>query len=213
MPDRTVTFWDLGAMDYDPSMVVQEQVRKDVMQGARPATVLMVSYPPLVTCGKHSDPRWISTQNAIPVFQTERGGQVTAHEPGQLVAYPIVPLSAWGLSVKDYVCLLEETAIALLAHFGIESRRAEGLPGIWVAHNKVCALGVRIKQRVSTHGLALNVENSLASFSEIVPCGIAERGVISMRALGYAGTFAAVVNEFSTIFCETFGAVVGVVAK
>src|SRR5690606_6881098 len=113
--------------------------------------------------------------------KTERGGQITAHEPGQLVLYPILPLAQWGISARRYVNTLEQAVIQLLADYGVEARRDTEHPGVWVEANKICALGIRIKQRVSMHGLALNVTNALDIFSSIVPCGIHGRGVTSLN--------------------------------
>ena len=123
----------------------------------------------------------------VEVVQSDRGGDITFHGPGQIVAYPIVRLNDHRLSVGAYVHGLELAVIATLADFGIQSAADSSAVGVWADDGgrpaKVCALGVRIKRGISLHGLALNVETNLAYFDLIVPCGIADRAVTSMRKL------------------------------
>ena len=114
--------------------------------------------------------------------ETDRGGLITYHGPGQLVAYPIINLRAWGGPLK-YVRALEEIIISTLSDFRIEATTISGLTGVWVGHAKIAAIGVRISKGVSTHGLSLNVSTDLSYFNNIIPCGIVGRQVTSMETL------------------------------
>jgi lipoate-protein ligase B len=114
------------------------------------------------------------------VYHIDRGGEVTAHEPGQLVVYPILKLADHGLAPKSYVALLERAVIATLARFGVTATIDAERPGVWVGFNKICAVGVRVKERATLHGIALNVSNDLSTFREIVACGLQGRGVTTL---------------------------------
>jgi lipoyl(octanoyl) transferase len=133
------------------------------------------------------------------VVDTDRGGDVTFHGPGQLVAYPILDLRARGLGPADYVRMLEACVIETLARFGIDADRVAGRPGVWVdsGRAKIAAVGVRIRDGVSMHGLAVNVTTDLEWFEAIVPCGIADATVTSMaRMLGAAPAHETVEDAF-----------------
>jgi lipoate-protein ligase B len=143
-------------------------------------------HPPVITLGWHTIPEHIIAHSDtllrenIPVFHTKRGGDVTFHGPGQLVAYPILNLKENGLSVTDYVWKLEETAIRTLAALGIKGERITDWRGVFVGRDKIGSLGVRISGGVSMHGLALNVNTDLKHFDYIVPCGLSGVKVTSI---------------------------------
>ncbi len=160
------------------------------------------------------------TARGARLVETDRGGDITFHGPGQLVAYPILDLHRRGLHAVEYVRALEACVIATLAAFGVAGGRVPGRPGVWVAAgtgvsaapSKIAAIGVRIARGVSRHGLALNVDTDLAWFDAIVPCGIADAGVTSMaHVLGAAPPFDAVVDAFRTAFARVFDASLAVV--
>jgi lipoyl(octanoyl) transferase len=143
------------------------------------------------------------------VVETDRGGDVTFHGPGQVVAYPILDLRARGLGPASYVRMLEGCLITTLARFDLRAERVTGRPGVWVdvdgALAKIAAVGVRVREGVSTHGVALNVSTDLQWFEAIVPCGIADAGVTSMqRVLGVAPSMEAVMDEFARVFASLF---------
>jgi lipoate-protein ligase B len=117
------------------------------------------------------------------VFETDRGGDITYHGPGQLVGYPIVDLRPRGLGPRDYLRRLEGSLIDLLATYDVDARRVEGLTGVWTDRGKVAAIGIRISRGVSMHGFALNVTTALTDFDAIVPCGIQDRAVTRMADL------------------------------
>lgn len=160
--------------------------------------LLLVEHPPVITLGRHADkenlllPEEELRERGVEVFRIERGGDVTFHGPGQLVAYPLIDLEAHHLGVKDYVDLLEETVIRTLDVYGIKGERVKGASGVWIEagspfERKICALGVKCSRFVTMHGLALNVSTDLSGFGMINPCGFIDKGVTSMeRELGEA---------------------------
>ena len=178
-----------GTMPYPEAMDLQRHLHARVVASQSANYLLFVEHPAVLTLGKHADVAHLSLDRAgylaqgVELIQTDRGGEVTAHMPGQMVVYPIVRLSTYHLSPKRYVAGLEEVVIRLLAGYGIEAQRDPEFPGVWVGRDKICAVGIRIKERVTMHGIALNVNNDLALFSQIVPCGISGRGVTSMERL------------------------------
>ena len=181
---------NLGLMSYGEALGVQEHVHDMVTQQRIRGALITVQHHNVLTFGKNATDRHLLVptaylqQNGVETFHVERGGEVTAHSPGQLVIYPIVPLShaEGGLPFTpvSYVHLLESAVIELLAGYDVCAQTREQYPGVWVKDRKICAIGVRIKQRVTLHGLALNVSNDLKIFSMIVPCGIAGAGVTSV---------------------------------
>lgn len=178
-------------MPYEHCLERQREVHARVAAGAQPATVLFVEHPPVLTLGRNADPRFLNfaeghfASHGIAVVPVERGGEVTAHEPGQQVMYPILRLADFHLMPKRYVELLEAVMIRALARFGIAAATHAEHPGVWVGDDKIGAIGIRVKDRASLHGIALNVRNDLRLFEMIVPCGIQGKGVTTMaRVLG-----------------------------
>jgi lipoate-protein ligase B len=189
---------DLGLLAYRDAWAVQESAHAEVLAGGE-ERVFLVEHPPVITFGRRpgvarnliaSDEQLAKL--GVEVVQSDRGGDITFHGPGQIVAYPIVRLNDHRLSVGAYVHGLERAAVATLADFGIQAAADASAVGVWAEdagqQAKVCAIGVRIKRGISLHGLALNVETDLAYFDLIVPCGLPGRPVTSMRKLLGAGT-------------------------
>jgi lipoyl(octanoyl) transferase len=185
---------DLGCMSYREAWDRQEAAHEQVLGGAEEC-VLFVEHPPVITLGRRpgvdknllASPQYLA-QLGVEVVQSDRGGDITFHGPGQIVAYPIVRLNDHGLSVGGYVHTLEQIAIDTLAHFGIGAQKDSCAVGVWADDGsgtlaKLCAIGVRIRRGVSLHGLALNVTTDLNYFKLIVPCGLACRPVTSIRNL------------------------------
>ena len=202
-PGRLIPL-SLGVMDYRLCLDLQNRLHARVAAGEPAAYLLFVEHPPVLTLGKHADPRHLMFAEAayraegVDVVAIDRGGEVTAHEPGQLVVYPILRLEDFRLAPRAYVTLLEDAVIETLAHFGVVGGRDPEHPGVWTGDRKICALGVRIRARVTIHGLTLNVRNSLELFGKIVPCGIQGRGVTSLtRELGRPVAMAAVQDELA----------------
>lgn len=153
--------------------------------------LLLVEHPHVVTMGRngHAEHLLASAEvlaaTGIEYYETNRGGDVTYHGPGQLVGYPIVQLNEWKRDVHAYVRALEEVIIRVLADFGLSGERVAGATGVWTGGAKICAIGVHLSRWVSSHGFALNVATDLQYFQYIVPCGLT-KPVTSLRQLGVA---------------------------
>jgi len=173
--------------------------------------LLLLQHPSVITLGKSGkvqnvlDPRSLQ-EKKIKVIFTDRGGDVTYHGPGQLVAYPILSLRRHGLSVPGYVWNLEETVIRLLARYGIPAGRIEKLRGVWVENEKIAALGVHLSNWVTKHGLALNVNTDLHPFNLINPCGTGRRVISMAKILGRELPM----EEIEFLMLQTFQEVFGV---
>jgi lipoyl(octanoyl) transferase len=185
---------DLGVMPYRAAWERQQQVHADVLAGGE-ERILLVEHPPVITCGRRpsvtknllASPEYLQ-QLGIEFVESDRGGDITFHGPGQLVAYPIVRLIDHHLSVGVYVRRLEQGVISALAELGIAAQKDECAVGVWVDDGsgklaKICALGVRIRRGVSMHGIALNVTTDLNYFNLIIPCGLSCRPVTSIEKL------------------------------
>lgn len=204
---------DLGRMRYADALELQRRLQQEVIAARADETgdrahvmhLLFVEHdPPVITVSRRPGARQhlIATSAqlesaGVEVCETDRGGDITYHGPGQLVAYPILDLNVLGLRLHGYMRLLEQIIIDVLAEYSIIGERDQSATGVWVAPNagnisdentiasaaKICALGVRISRWVSMHGLALNVRTNLKHFQLIVPCGLAGRPVTSMEML------------------------------
>jgi lipoyl(octanoyl) transferase len=170
----------LGRVEYAPTVDAMRRFTRERGE-ATPDELWLLEHPPVYTLGQGAAP--VSVANGIPVEQTDRGGEVTYHGPGQVVVYALVDLARRGIKVKEFVRRLEQSVIDLLEGRG--ERRA-GAPGVYVDGAKIAALGVRVVRGRSYHGLALNVDMDLAPFSAIDPCGYPGLRVTHMRELGFS---------------------------
>ena len=179
---------DLGTIDYRRAWDLQVQLAQAVHDGQQPDTLLLLEHPHVYTKGRLSQDEHLlltTTQLAergIDLVETDRGGQITYHGPGQLVAYPVVNLRDWGGPLK-YLRTLEQIIIQTLQDFSINAELAPGLTGVWLADRKIAAIGVKISRGVAHHGFAINVNTDLTHFDNIVPCGITDRQVTSMQEI------------------------------
>ncbi len=184
---QSVPLYDLGLISYSDAYRLQLEKHSEVLRGENSGSVLILEHKPVLTLGKHADLGFVLLQESdlkaqgVECVRTDRGGEVTAHMPGQIVVYPIIPVLKLGFGPRDYVNALMKAVIKTLAEWNIQARCDAEYPGVWVGSQKICAVGVRIKEKVSLHGIALNVNNSLELFSSIVPCGIKHLGVTSMK--------------------------------
>jgi lipoyl(octanoyl) transferase len=176
----------LGTVDYLTAWQHQRDIA-DARVGGGPDTLLLLEHPPVYTAGKRTDPTE-RPADGTPVIDTDRGGKITWHGPGQLVGYPIVGL-AEPLDVMNFVRRLEESLISVCAEFGLEAGRVDGRSGVWLPPDgqlrparKIGAVGIRVSRAVTSHGFALNCDCDLTAFSTIVPCGISDAGVTSLTA-------------------------------
>ncbi len=212
-PDGSIALIELGSLAYPRALRLMEHMAEARRHSQLGDVLLLGQHPPVITLGRgggHEDVRAspvVLNQLGIQVIQTERGGRATYHGPGQLVAYPILRLSDHHL--HDYVHRLEETIIQLLADYGIEGERLKGQPGVWLGQDKIAAIGVAAHQGVTSHGLALNVDPPLAHFEHIIPCGLIDNGVTSMRrALGQRIDLGRVAADFVRHFARAFDVLV-----
>lgn len=201
----------LGSVPYGQALKLQTRLHADRVAGRVTDTLLLLSHPHVYTIGRRGsadDVLWdVETLRGrgVEVVETDRGGQVTYHGPGQLVGYPIVDLGA-GADLVAYLRRLEEAIIRTLAAYGVEGRRDEANTGVWVRGAKIGAIGVRVTRGVTKHGFALNVSTDLSYFAGIVPCGITDRGVTSLHAeLGGAPSVRSVASSFEREFAQVFG--------
>ncbi len=178
-----------GLTSYADGFALQDRTRKEVESGDVPSTLLLLEHSPVITLGRNAhESNLLESRSAfktmgIDVVETDRGGDVTYHGPGQLVAYPVINLANWKPSVGWYLRRLEETLIRTLNGYGLRSERVEGMTGVWVNGAKVAAVGVGVRNWITFHGIALNVDPNMEHFGLIVPCGIADKPVTSLRAL------------------------------
>lgn len=198
-------------MPYGEALRWQERLVEERLSGG-PDRLLLMTHPPVVTCGRNAERAHLLASPAIlaargvEVFDTPRGGDVTFHGPGQLVAYPIVGLPPARRNVRAYVTDVEEVVIRTLRMYDVEAQRVEGLRGVWVGRQKVAAVGIRIWRWVTSHGFALNVCPDLSHFDLIVPCGIVDRGVTSLaRLLAHPPTVEEVGDVVVRVFSQVFG--------
>lgn len=186
------TVCDLGSgVSYAQAYAYQQVQNEALQDGCGRECVFLVEHAPLITVtAKQSaranliTPPEVLAQMGVVVEETNRGGDITYHGPGQLVVYPILDLNRHGLNLSSYMRLLEEVVIKTLAHFGVAGDREAGATGVWVKQEaqlaKICAMGVRIRKGTTLHGLALNVTTDMDHFKLIVPCGLAGRPVVSL---------------------------------
>jgi lipoate-protein ligase B len=160
-----------------------------VAKGEAENTVFLLEHAPVITLGREADRAHLLlgqealTAQGVSVVETDRGGDVTYHGPGQLVAYPILDLRQWRQSVGWYLRRLEQVLIDQLRDYGLQGERVEGLTGVWVADAKVAAVGIGLRNWVTFHGIALNVTTNMDHFGFIVPCGIQDKPVTSLEVL------------------------------
>ena len=159
----------------------------DARTADTPDELWLVEHDPVFTLGQAGRPEHVLAPGDIPVVQVDRGGQVTYHGPGQIVAYPLLDLRRLKLGVRDYVCRIEQAVIDTLAEWNIEGRRRDGAPGVYVNGAKVAALGIRVRRGCCFHGLAFNIAMDLEPFRRINPCGYAGLEVVAMNDLGGPG--------------------------
>ncbi len=204
-------FFRLGSVDYAEAHRLQKELQAKRIAGEIGDTVLLLEHPAVLTLGRAAKeqhviaPREMLGAWGISVHEVGRGGDVTYHGPGQLVAYPIIDLSPNRRDVRKYMWSLEETMIRTCADFGLSATRVEGLNGAWIDDRKVGAVGVRISRWVTMHGLALNANTDLTHFDLIVPCGIRDKAVTSLSAeLGRTVDVADVIDPLARHFAELY---------
>lgn len=201
----------LGTVDYAAGLALQHQRVAARKSGAIPDTLLLLEHPHVYTLGRNAhrenvlvSPAFLKSRGA-EVFETDRGGDVTYHGPGQLVGYPILDLTEHRRDIAWFMRSLEEVFIRVAADYGFEAGRVAGATGVWVGNDKLVAMGVHISRWVTSHGFAFNVNTDLRYFDWIVPCGLRDHGVTSLekllgRRVDLAEAADCVVGHFGAVF-------------
>jgi lipoyl(octanoyl) transferase len=210
---RTIQVLQSGRMDYLAAWETQRALARQRSSGASADTLMLVEHPHTYTLGRATKDGHLLISHTelerqgIALIESDRGGDITYHGPGQIVGYPILKLSQHGGDVLRYLRMLEETIIISLASYGIAGSRIAGLTGVWVGEEKIAAIGVKLSASgVTQHGFALNVTTDLRYFQQIIACGIADKGVTSLeRVLGGAPPIAEVERHVVAAFGEVFG--------
>lgn len=199
-----ITIKQLGKQNYEQ---VWQQMKDFTLQ--RNDTTVdelwLLEHPPVYTQGQAGKPEHILNRNEIPLVQSDRGGQVTYHGPGQLVAYVLMDIKRKNLGIRTLVCELEKILIHLLAVYGINAQSRCGAPGVYVEDKKIASIGLRVKNGCTYHGIALNVAMDLTPFQAINPCGFAQLGMTQMRDFVPGCAVAEVAQQFSQLFLMQLG--------
>jgi lipoyl(octanoyl) transferase len=183
----------LGRVDYGPTWDAMRAFTRERTASAADE-LWLVEHPPVYTLGQGADPAFGPASGAIPVVQTDRGGEITYHGPGQAIAYTLVDLGRRGIKVKRFVWLLEEAVLDVL---GGRGARKAGAPGVYVDGAKVAALGIRVVRGRSYHGLALNVDMDLSPFNAIAPCGYPGLKVTQLSEIGFGAKPAEIADRLA----------------
>ncbi len=187
--DRKGYIIELGIVDYAKALDLQHHLWLKRVEQSVPDLLLLLEHPHVITLGRRGERSSLLVSTdvldamKIPLFHTERGGDVTYHGPGQLVVYPILNLKEYGYRLIRYVGQLEELILSILKDFGIEGKRDSSNRGVWVKDAKIASIGVAIKRWVSLHGIALNYATDLKYFSLIHPCGLYNVKMTSMEKI------------------------------
>lgn len=212
----------LGLTHYEDVWQKQKELFNQIIEAKRDANsdrqydgdeyLLLTEHHPVITLGKHADPSNLLLneeslrERGVTTHRIERGGDVTFHGPGQLVAYPIIDMRRHHLGVKDYINLLEECVIRLIAQYGVKGERVEGASGVWISkgeisERKIAAVGVKCSHFVTMHGIALNITTDMTGFQLINPCGFVDKGVTSLLLeTGETISMDEAASEFDKIF-------------
>jgi lipoyl(octanoyl) transferase len=185
MPQFELVGLDPNFVDYQQGWELQRQVHAEVVAGSRPDTVLLLEHAGVYTAGKRTEEEE-RPQDGTPVIDVDRGGKITWHGPGQLVGYPIMRLPD-PIDVVGYVRWLEQVLIDSIAEFGLYTERVEGRSGVWApldgTHVKIAAIGIRVAEKTTMHGFALNCNNSLDPYETIIACGIKDAATSTISEL------------------------------
>lgn len=199
----------LGIIPYFKAKDIQLKVLNEVKEGITDGVLITLQHPPVYTVGSSGGFENIKIpldelKKIADLYKVERGGNITFHGPGQIVAYPIFNLHKWDKDVHLYVDRLEEVIIRLLADYNIKASRKTKYTGVWVNDAKICAIGIAVKHWITWHGIAFNVNTDLSYFNLINPCGITEFGVTSLEKLGISENINNVLDKMIEKFYEVF---------
>jgi lipoate-protein ligase B len=206
--------FDLGRMPYMEAWECQRQWAGRIERENRPGVVLTVEHPSVLTVGRSAGPMDLGdsiegwTERGVEVVETDRGGKVTYHGPGQIVLYPILDLRHFGSDLRSYIYHLEQTGIEMLGTYGIDAVRDPEHTGVWVGSGKVAAIGVHVRRWIAIHGMSANINVDLSIYDRFTPCGISDRSVASLHRL--LGVESVDIAEGRGRLLEAFESVFGV---
>jgi lipoyl(octanoyl) transferase len=206
------TVVDWGTIEFEEAWRRQRELSDAILLEGAPDTLVLCQHPDVITLGRITKQGSVVTNadllraRGINVLEIDRGGEATVHNPGQLVGYPIFDLNRTKPDLHWFLRMIEQSIIDALMSFGLPTGRVPGLTGVWVEEQrKICAIGIHCRRWVTTHGFALNVNNDLSLFQDIVPCGITDRGVTSLsRELGHPVEFGQVKDAVKAAFVQNF---------
>ena len=193
----------LGRIDYREAVALQERLRERVQAGELPDLLLLLEHPPVYTTGRRSEPGELPATNAIDVVETDRGGKLTYHGPGQLVGYPIMHVP----NVRGFVEHMEAALVTALREAGVPAATRDGreFTGVWVEDRKIASIGIHVSRRVSMHGFAVNVDNDLAPFGSVIACGLPDVRMTSLKAEGVDEGVACFRKRAAHAFARAYG--------
>ena len=177
----------------------------DVRDGDSPDELWLLEHPPVYTQGLAGRPEHVLAPGGIPVIETDRGGQVTYHGPGQMVAYPLLDLERLGIGIRNLVCTLEAAVIDLLAELDIQAHRTEGAPGVFVDGAKIASIGMKVRRGCTFHGIAFNLDLDLEPFSRINPCGFAGQPMTRLVDLRSDADIRRIPRRFAELLAAALG--------
>ena len=194
---------NLGTVEYREAVAIQERLRARVQAGELPDLLLLLEHLPVYTTGRRSEPGELPLGGDIDVVETDRGGKLTYHGPGQLVGYPIMHVP----NVREFVGTMETALIAALRDAGVPAgtRSGAGFTGVWVGDRKIGSIGIHVSRRVSMHGFAVNVDNDLAPFNTVVACGLPGVQMTSLREEGASEGVDCFRKRAAHAFAQAFG--------
>ena len=202
-----LNFIYLGRYPYKPIWELQQKIHKSIKNLEMGNVMLLLEHDHVYTFGKNANQDFLlnSYPKNVEVVHSDRGGQVTYHGPGQLVGYPIINLNDFTKSVSWYMRALENVVIATLQDYNIIGNRKEGMTGVWVEDEKICAMGVRLSKWITMHGFALNIKPNMTYYDSMIPCGIQEYGITSISELlnkeySLSDISVKIINNFIRIF-------------
>jgi lipoate-protein ligase B len=193
----------LGTVEYREAVAIQERLRARVQAGELPDLLLLLQHPPVYTLGRRSEPGELPIGDEIPVVETERGGKLTYHGPGQLVGYPIMHVP----NVRAFVETMERALVTAINDAGVPAGTRDGreFTGVWVEDRKIASIGIHVSRRVSMHGFAVNVDNDLTPFTNVVACGLPGVRMTSLREEGSEDTIDCFRRRAAHAFAREFG--------
>ena len=207
---RSLQLIQPGLVTFAAGLELQQQARQIVSEGQLAGVLILLEHHPVITFGRSGGrenlvlPCARRSRQCVEFVDADRGGNVTCHNPGQLVIYPVINLKFWQEDVHWYVEQLEEVLIKTLKVYGLIAGRKARYTGVWMGNRKIAAIGVNVRRWITGHGAALNVDNDLTLFQQIVPCGIQEFGVTSIHSLGVVPSMESVSQELVNCFAEVF---------